>query len=214
MPELMRLCDRKLRISLPEHTGQEKVFIYLGLDDVFGLRELPFRPKTILDIGANVGLFSLLAAHYCRAATIHAYEPNPCIFPHTFANLALVGGTAFQAGVGCRAGFAMIRDQGESRLAQTVRSDAGTIPIVSLSEAVRRFGTEVDFLKLNCEGAEWEIFEDAPAFPKIRLIRMEYHLTGGWRLDHLIAHANHLGFRIDRLTPRQDSGYAWLSRRE
>lgn len=214
MPESMRLCNRVLKLSLPEEAGQEGVFLYLGLDDVFGLRELPFQPKTILDVGANLGLFSLLAAHYCPMATIHAYEPNPYIFSYTSANLALVGGTAFHAGVGSRPGLAVIRGQGESRLAQTVRSETGTVPIVSLSEAVRRFGMDVDLLKLNCEGAEWEIFEDVGAFPKIRLIRMEYHLTGGRNLDHLIAHAKHLGFNLDRLTPRNDSGYAWLSRQE
>lgn len=212
MPNSLRLCNRVLTVSLPDDAGQHQVFLYLALDDVFGLRELPFVPKTILDVGANFGLFSLLAAHYCRNSTIHAYEPNPRIFAHTAANLALVGGTAFAAGVGGRSALAVMRHEEESRLAQTVLSEAGTIPIVSLSQAIGRIGSEVDLLKLNCEGAEWDIFKDARAFRKIRLIRMEYHLTEGRRLDHLAARARELGFRIDRLIPRDASGYAWLSK--
>jgi FkbM family methyltransferase len=212
MPKSLRLCNRLSPVSVPDESGHDKVFIYLALDDAFGLRELPFQPKTILDIGANFGLFSLLAAHYCRPTIIHAYEPNPRIFSHTVANLALVGGIAFQEGVGSCSGLAVMCDQGESRLAQTVRSEAGTVRIVSLIEAINRIGSSVDLLKLNCEGAEWEILAEAQPFQKVGLIRMEYHLIGGWQLDHLVAFAKHLGFRIDRLIPRQDSGYAWLSR--
>lgn len=212
VPNSLCLCNRVLKLSLPDEAGQHKVFLYLALDDVFGLRELPFVPKTILDVGANFGLFSLLAAHYCGNATIHAYEPNPRIFAHTAANLALVGGTAFEAGVGSRSAFAVMRDDNQSRLAQTVLSEAGTIPIVSLSQAIERIGPEVDLLKLNCEGAEWDIFKDGRAFQKIRLIRMEYHLTEKHRVDNLIACARELGFRIDRLVPKDAFGYAWLSK--
>jgi FkbM family methyltransferase len=212
MPNSLRLCNRVLPISLPDEAGHAEVFIYLALDDMFGLRELPFPPETILDIGANFGLFSLLAAHYCRPSTIHAYEPNPRVFPHTAANLSMVGGSAFLEGVGGISGFADVCDQGESRLARTVRSQTGAVRIVALSEAIERIGSQVDMLKLNCEGAEWEMLDHAQDFRRVRLIRMEYHLTQGRHLDDLVAFAKRIGFRIDRLIPKQDFGYAWLTR--
>ncbi|MEO7049193.1 MAG: hypothetical protein ABI091_28065, partial [Ferruginibacter sp.] len=33
-----------------------------------------------------------------------------------------------------------------------------------------------DILKLDCEGAEWDLFEDEVAWQKIRGLTMEYHL--------------------------------------
>ena len=35
---------------------------------------------TVLDIGANIGAFSLWAAHRWPGCTINAYEPNPATF--------------------------------------------------------------------------------------------------------------------------------------
>src|SRR5258708_414266 len=40
------------------------------------LKNLPGEPL-VLDLGGNIGLFSLLAARTHRAAHIHAYEPGP-----------------------------------------------------------------------------------------------------------------------------------------
>src|SRR5262245_2968893 len=108
MPAKVRLCGRRLTFSIPVEVGPGLDFINLALDDEYGLRQMPFEPRTILDIGANFGLFSLLAAHYFPPATIHAYEPNPRVFPDAAANLALVGATAIQAGVGSRSGLAVI----------------------------------------------------------------------------------------------------------
>jgi len=212
MPDSLRLCGRVLRLSVPAEVGAGLDFINLGLDDEYGLQDLPFQPRTILDIGANFGLFSLFAAHHCKNAKIHAYEPNPRIFPDAAKNLALISATAFQAGVGSRSGLAEIHERGESRLAQTVVSQQGTIQIIAVRTAIDRIGSVVDLLKLDCEGAEWDIFQDTQAFQKVRLIRMEYHLTDGHRLEDLKVWAEQLGFRIDRLAPNVGFGIAWLSR--
>ena len=80
MPETIRLHGRRLTLSIPKEVGPRLDFINLALDDEYGLRQLPFQPRTILDVGANFGLFSLLAAHYFPKAAIHAYEPEPTDF--------------------------------------------------------------------------------------------------------------------------------------
>ena len=212
MPAKIWLCGRRLTLAIPGEDGPSLDFINLALDDEYGLRQLPFQPGTILDVGANFGLFSLLAAHYFPKAAIHAYEPNPRIFPDAVANVSLVGATAIQAGVGSHSGLAAIREMGDSRLAQTIPSDSGSIQIVSLRDAIGRMGGALDLLKLDCEGAEWDIFKDVEALRQVRLIRMEYHLTDGRSLDDLTIHAKRLGFHIERLEPNQGFGIAWLSR--
>ena len=201
-----------MSLAIPDEAGTGLDFINLALDDEYGLRELPFRPRTILDVGANFGLFSLLAAERFPTAVIHAYEPNPRVFIAARTNLERIKATLFDEGVGSVSGMADIREYGDSRLAQTVVSQSGSIKIVSLRDAISRLGDELDLLKLDCEGAEWDIFQDAEPFRRVRAIRMEYHLMGGRSVDDLIATAQELDFRIERLEQNQGFGIAWLCR--
>jgi FkbM family methyltransferase len=214
LPRSVRWRDRSLLISAPEETGLAWDFINLALDDEYGLREFHGKPKTVIDVGANVGLFSILAAHYFTNAMIHAYEPNPRVIPYAAKNLQPVGVTLFNEGIGRVFGFATIQDRGESRYAHTLltESASGNVPIIPLTEAVERMGCEVDLLKLDCEGAEWEIFQEPRAFEQIRNIRMEYHLIQGHSVRELKRIVTDLDFRIDRWIPNQGFGIVWLSR--
>jgi len=62
----------------------------------------------ILDIGANIGLFSLFVAQACAAPRIVAIEPNPSVYQLLQANLSayVPGATALQCGVARAAGTA------------------------------------------------------------------------------------------------------------
>ncbi|MCP5105377.1 MAG: amino acid adenylation domain-containing protein, partial [bacterium] len=46
----------------------------------------------IFDIGANIGMFSLYAHHYCRNAEIYSFEPAPPLFELLDLNTSLYGG--------------------------------------------------------------------------------------------------------------------------
>jgi len=51
------------------------------------------------------------------------------------------------------------------------------VDAVSLLEIVKRVGEDIDILKLNCEGAEYDILLNSPdeIFESINSIRLEYH---------------------------------------
>jgi len=212
LPKTVHLCGRTIELSFPAESETRLDFINLALDDEYGLNSLPFKPRSILDVGANIGLFSLLTRHYFPSAVIHAYEPNPRTFLHTEKNLAQISAVGFPAGLGSRAGFAEIRDDVDSRKAQTQLRDQGSIRIDSLSDAIERLGGEVDLMKIDCEGAEWDLFSDVESFRHVRVIRMEYHLIGGRTLDDLRSAISRLCFSIDRLEPNQGFGIVWMSR--
>ncbi len=65
---------------------------------------------TVVDIGANIGLFSLFVMSRCKAPTIYAFEPSPRVFDLLQANCAAYGDPArvraFNCGVAEKKGSA------------------------------------------------------------------------------------------------------------
>src|SRR5690606_647086 len=57
----------------------------------------------VVDVGANIGLFTLFALARCRPARVYAFEPSPEAFEALRANAALYGGEARVFDVGLAA---------------------------------------------------------------------------------------------------------------
>lgn len=69
---------RKLLIVLetPDALKAKRNGCYLGLySSVYRLRAIGLRPRTVLDVGANRGMFSRCAHHVFPDASIYAFEP-------------------------------------------------------------------------------------------------------------------------------------------
>ena len=215
MPPRLRWAEKSLQLCAPDEPSLALDFINLALDDEYGLRHLPRKPRRVVDVGANIGLFSLLTKLFFPEAIVHAYEPNPRAAVFAVKNLQTAGVTLFNEALGSEFGSALIQDNSDSLLATTKfdgQINSG-IPVIPLSEAVRRIGGEIDLLKLDCEGAEWSIFKDVAAFQHFRLVRMEYHLTCGRTVEDLECTAQDLGFEVDRVLRNQQFGIVWLVRR-
>jgi hypothetical protein len=75
-----------------------------------------------------------------------------------------------------------------------------------------RIGGNVDLLKLDCEGAEWQILQDVDTMRHVRSVRMEYHKNGGHTLDELLGLARDAGFDASHVQDRDRFGIAWLQR--
>ncbi len=134
----------------------------------------------VLDIGANVGAFTLWAARAAPQGKIVAVEPEAGNFAILQQNVALNRAEnveLLQAAVGAREGQAVISAGGVlSSTAGGAGSSVQAVPQVTLASLVARLG-EVDLLKMDCEGAEFDIFFSTPlpVLQKIRRITMEYH---------------------------------------
>ena len=212
-PKTVNLVRRRIELSIPpQDRGSMFDLINVWLDDEYGLKSIACAPRTIIDIGANVGLFSLWAAHTFNHATIHAYEPNPRVLPYLRANVRGLPVVVFPKGLGSEQGRAHMIDDRESRQASTCASASGEVEIEPLAEAIRRVGGSVDLMKIDCEGAEWDLFKDRDSLRCVKEIRMEYHLINGSCLQEFKAKVGELGFSISRLSPNSGFGIAWLSR--
>jgi FkbM family methyltransferase len=174
----------------------------LGADiDRAGQRQAPF---VFVDIGANVGLFSLfVAAHAGANARILAIEPEPGNFQRLSFNIAVnpnLPVATFPMALSDDAdGLAVEldrRDRGGTRTTKSATdatADAVRVPSQSLLQLLEAERVDaVDALKIDVEGFEDVVlgpfFQDAPARLLPRLIIIE-DCRGSWKTDLVSAMA-------------------------
>lgn len=180
LPSEMYIAGRKHEVRhLNTHGTRADFFVCLIYDD-YRLRELSRRGlKSIVDIGANQGFFTLAARAHNHRAEIHCYEPNRRLADILNHNCAVSRTAVFYEAVGksqgiCRLSFS---EESNQTTSETIDDeDKNSIPQVPLSKVVERAGGAVSLLKLDCEGAEWDILK-SDAMQSVQALTMEYHLT-------------------------------------
>jgi FkbM family methyltransferase len=214
IPQKIRVAGKSVPLRLPPEHGALVDFFVCFLRNEYGLQKRMSDVQTILDIGANLGFFSIAARSHYPRAIIHAYEPNPRVLPFLEANTSELGIAVYPEAVGGQSGRVSMDDSGDSNLARTVVNSDGSVPQVSLATAIERLGGTVDMLKLDCEGAEWEMFGIAEPWQHIRNVRMEYHLFKGETVQDVERNLNGLGFEVIHWKPDLGFGTVWASRAE
>ena len=209
MPSEMWVAGTMRPIHAPHEGGATLAFSEIFLDDIYGTRHIRFPVRTVMDVGAHSGFFSLFARTRFPGAAIHAYEPNPAMHPFLRTQADTGSFKFFGEALGAMAGRVSVAAAEDSVATTVRRDDGGTVPMIPLASAIERLGGSVDLLKLDCEGSEWEMIQDADAFEHVRYLGMEYHLVDGRTLDELIATLGALGFRI-LFAERNDLKYGIL----
>ncbi|HYR46121.1 MAG TPA: FkbM family methyltransferase [Thermoanaerobaculia bacterium] len=142
---------------------------------------------TVLDIGAGFGDFSICVARRHPLSNIYAFEPLPDSLALLEENLQLNGVQnvrRFPWAVGGAAGILHLRTATGRSGQHTTTPAAGegreAIPVtsVTLDQIFAELGLErCDFLKIDCEGAEYDILLHASekTLRRIRHVAMEYH---------------------------------------
>jgi FkbM family methyltransferase len=167
---------------------------FFSFVEVFVLREYDHpsidwkRVRTIVDVGANVGAATIWFARRCRNAEIVAVEPARGTLARLEANLRTNRlenrVSVVPAALSGRTGSAYLSENGSSVYAQTrTTSSPGTerVEALSLADLLDRYGLdEVDVLKLDCEGAEFDALLacDEELLSRVRTIVGEYHGEG------------------------------------
>ena len=138
------------------------------------------RGAVVVDIGAHMGTFSCLAASMARDGRVLSYEPEPSNFALLEENLALNGfahARAFNRAVAGEAGARALHlslkpttTGGHSLHRNGERSIS--VECTTLDAIVEENGLDrIDFLKLDCEGAELEILQAASPATRAKLRR-------------------------------------------
>jgi len=186
----------------------------------------PFAPALLLDVGANVGDWSLAACRHLPSATVHAFE----IAPRTAEELRSNAEAAFPdrlvvngIGLGDHEGEITIYFSDESTTATSTIHDVFAISaaehgIRSLTEVAARITTgdaylrehgldRVNFLKIDVEGAELAVLQGfGEAFDRgaIELVQFEYgpiNVRTRRFLEDFFQFFTERGFEVGKLYP-------------
>jgi FkbM family methyltransferase len=162
-------CEKNLLFTPQMYEPSEREELARDIARVGG------RAFVFVDIGANVGLFSLFVAATARIARILAIEPEPGNFARLAFNIAANPGvpiTPLAVALGDAEGTAFImlnaRDRGGTRMAAGGTPEGGVeVRCRPLLAVVQEAGlTGIDALKIDVEGAEDKVlapfFRDAP----------------------------------------------------
>lgn len=212
-PTAVTLHGTTYELRLPDQEGAKGAFIELFFDDCYHCSELAcsgFVPATVLDIGANAGLFSLQARSKFPGALIHAYEPNPEMFPYLQNQASQAHFEYFMEAVGDASGHVSLSQEADSVYTRVCDSSGGNVRQTAFATCIARMGGRVDYLKIDCEGGEWSLFRDRESWSAIRYVAMEYHLWEGHQLIDLFTTVDALGFEVLDHQPMGDVGLVFL----
>jgi FkbM family methyltransferase len=166
-----------LRIDTSDFCAYRDVLIFRSKTYDPGLPD--FSPTTIVDVGAHIGMASILLASNYPTARIIAIEPEPSNFAALIKNTAPFKTiTPIQA--------ALWREDGEVSLGasnahpkgafQVVQNGRQQVRAITMDTVMREAGIDsIDFLKVDIEGAEIEVFETCPWIKQVRVLAIELH---------------------------------------
>lgn len=162
------MMGRPTTTSLADLFVIKEVFIHRTYKDIIPL--LSANEVRFVDIGANLGSFSIWLAQQRKAVAGYCFEPEPDSFRLLRFNLSLngcEGVTPIHAAVGGKAREIPIKLKNSSPGGTSIYGDSSECAGDNAGETrieVLAFGgwlggveTSFDLLKLDCEGAEWEI---------------------------------------------------------
>ncbi|MAE49227.1 hypothetical protein CMI48_00660 [Candidatus Pacearchaeota archaeon] len=148
------------------------------------LQALP-KKAIILDLGANIGTFTTLAAKNQNTKKVYAYEPfpeNTALLVRNIAMNDLNEKVSINAeAVSGKSGTTKFYLNHKGPATHSLHNKTGksiTVPTISLSQILKKQKIKkVDLLKLDVEGAEEDILFNTTKtdLKKIKHIVMEYH---------------------------------------
>lgn len=199
-----------VKIEVPRRLLQTFKEIFFDECYMRGLENRVLSSPIILDVGANAGYFSLFAASRFPNARILSFEPIPVNYRMLEQNKNLnpqCDINTFPIAVAGRLGEIKLSfDPNDSFTTSATiyknndsRNQELTVSCISIDDIFEEHGIEkCDLLKMDCEGAEYDIIYNCPdtIFPRIDQIAMEVH-TGSeptWNIESMAAFLQGKGY--------------------
>src|SRR5262245_33497741 len=202
-------CDPRTN----DHYGAKEVLVYRDYDRYIG-PSLRNGRLAYVNIGANVGAFDIAAASLAPGGTSGlSIELNPNTHARLALNLALNGLRAVRAlnvAIGGQPDvlqFSPCANSVEDNIFAEVKPNTAVfeVPVVTLESALTEYSgpdERFDLLKIDCEGAEYEIIAATPihVLRRFAAVVMELHPSpNGYCAKDLVQKMERAGFRREKI---------------
>lgn len=188
--------------------------------DRYGLESIDFQPGDIvIDIGAHVGLFAMYVAKRWPGVKVYSFEPSPTNCERFVRNTAELSDSIFLTQM------AVTADGRDIELALDRGNTGGTSAYVKVNGHLREAAqsvtldqiiagfqepfinspdAQIKLLKIDAEGAEYEVLTTATCLHQIEFIAGEFHINGtlqrqGYSIPGLYKHLQQY-FPVDHIT--------------
>ncbi len=217
-PEPISGPEDEQLISLPRYQGIEIPFkgkrlrvpdpvsCYYAYKEIFGVGIYEFatykeKPR-IIDCGANIGLSVIFFKTLHPMANIIAIEADPSIFDYLKKNLGELGCddvSLIQKAVAATNGEVTFFTEGADagRLGISINGVEKSIKVQCTTIDELIMDQEVDFLKIDIEGAETDVILGSKNLHLVKNLFVEYHSfqSSHQRLHEILAKLSGSGFR-------------------
>lgn len=170
------------------HTIQQKIVdLYMAksciVDNQYNPRKFELQHQdTIIDIGGHIGSFAVLAATRAPQGRIFTFEPDPNNFAQLEKNTKRYSNVqATQKAVSASVGSITLFQDSLNSAENSVFKQGGTpfsVQSTTIEEIFRDNNIQTcNFMKIDCEGAEYDILYTMPAhiLGRIEKIALEAH---------------------------------------
>lgn len=212
MPATAIIQKQQFKVAYRPGSVDENVIDQSFERDIFlpGTPEYRLKPDHIIvDIGAHIGCFSLLSASKAINGKIYSFEPAAQTFELLERNVQsnnLSNIKIFQLAIAAESGNATLYHDtvtgnwGHS-IVKPISGETEQVNCITLKNFIEGEKPEhIDFIKFNCEGAEFSIITSTPPeiLRKIKCMLILYHgyMEDKIQKEQMADHLSRAGFHI------------------
>jgi FkbM family methyltransferase len=197
----------------------------LGRDEIAMLRQLVTDKMTVVDVGANQGLYTLFLAKLARGGKVIAFEPHPILYEQLVANVhenIIRNIECHQAAVSDSSGTLTLQlgnlNSGDNYILTADKPSPATTQVnaVTLDELFEN--TAIDFLKIDVQGWEAAALTGGRNLLKNNrdiILFLEFWPFGlrraGTDPEQLLSYLGELGFYLYNLKGSRLAKFQWTS---
>lgn len=166
-----------------------------------------------MDIGANVGAWSMLFSEYCtELVSVEPYKPNYDFMVSKFKELGINNITIYNKAISTKDGEKIQitieegnKDSGSissnDDISDSPKEVLGEVETISYSHLYNKY-PNVGYLKVDCEGCEWDLLMDSK-LDHIQILVVEMH-PGFLGRKKVMKLKNYLGTQFKNVYSRKD----------